>query len=214
MKQLAVYFGLFLILLKNLAPNFGQLFSNFYIILIFQNLTGGVLLLRNKYYIVIYRGKDFLPTSVAVALIERQELAKDVQDLEEKVRTKELNPSDIGTDLEDEDTSMNNIRNAEIEASFSPNGHALAGTLAEFQEAQAQWGREVTVEEQEQMKQEVSRIKISKMVKRLEHKLSLVWVFGLKVVCLLVKCQTIAQNWKNKHSDGGLVDIWVCSDRI
>ncbi|GAB2288766.1 hypothetical protein Dimus_023078, partial [Dionaea muscipula] len=26
-------------------------------------LTGGVLLMRNKYYITIYRGKDFLPTS-------------------------------------------------------------------------------------------------------------------------------------------------------
>lgn len=155
--------------------------------LFFQNLTGGVLLLRNKYYIVIYRGKDFLPTSVAAALAERQELAKDIQDLEEKVRTKDFDSSDVRTNLKIEE-STEEIEHAQEEPGCSPhreshvervNGHALAGTLAEFQQAQAQWGREVSVEEQAQMKEEASRIKIVKMVKRLEHKLSLVSRFAI-----------------------------------
>uniref|UniRef100_A0A0E0DUI6 CRM-domain containing factor CFM3, chloroplastic/mitochondrial n=1 Tax=Oryza meridionalis TaxID=40149 RepID=A0A0E0DUI6_9ORYZ len=116
-----------------------------------KNLTGGTLLLRNKYYIVIYRGKDFLPTSVAVALAEREELTKDIQNVEEQKRCIPIVHSmDDGLD-----------------------GHALAGTLAEFQEAQARWGREVTAKEQEEMKEASSRSVKEKLFKRLEHKLSI-----------------------------------------
>uniref|UniRef100_J3M9H5 CRM-domain containing factor CFM3, chloroplastic/mitochondrial n=1 Tax=Oryza brachyantha TaxID=4533 RepID=J3M9H5_ORYBR len=116
-----------------------------------KNLTGGTLLLRNKYYIVIYRGKDFLPTSVAAALAEREELTKDIQNVEEQRRRISIEHST--------DDSLD--------------GHALAGTLAEFQEAQARWGREVTVKEQEEMKEASSRSVKEKAFKRLEHKLSI-----------------------------------------
>ncbi|KAI3742869.1 hypothetical protein L1987_60567 [Smallanthus sonchifolius] len=115
-----------------------------------KRLTGGVLLLRNKYYIVIYRGKDFVPTSVATALTERQEMTKEIQDAEEK------------------------MRNAAVEAaaaSVEQGQVALAGSLAEFYEAQAQWGREKTTEEHEQMLVEASKTKITRVVKKLEHKL-------------------------------------------
>ncbi|XP_072995307.1 CRM-domain containing factor CFM3, chloroplastic/mitochondrial [Typha latifolia] len=116
-----------------------------------KNLTGGILLLRNKYYIVIYRGKDFLPTSVAAALAERQELTDDIQNIEEKTR------------------------NITVEESSAKkfNGHALAGTLAEFQEAQARWGRNITKEEQEKMKEEASRSEKAKLFKKIEHKFSI-----------------------------------------
>lgn len=53
-------------------------------------------------------------------------------------------------------------------------GHALAGTLAEFQEAQARWGREVTAKEQEEMKEASSRSEKQKLYRKLEHKLSIV----------------------------------------
>lgn len=114
-----------------------------------KKLTGGILLLRNKYYIVIYRGKDFLPPAVAAALSERQELSKDVQEVEEKARIFPVAES-------------GNDRNE---------GHALAGTLAEFQEAQARWGREVTAEEKKAMKEEASRAESARLFKRIEHKL-------------------------------------------
>lgn len=118
-----------------------------------KRLTGGVLLLRNKYYIVIYRGKDFVPTSVATALAERQELTKEIQDAEEKVRIGAVEAVVAGGGVVEKD------------------GQPLAGSLAEFYEAQAQWGREKTSEEHEKMIQEASKTKITRVVKKLEHKL-------------------------------------------
>lgn len=115
-----------------------------------KNLTGGVLLLRNKYFIVIYRGKDFLPTSVASALVKRQEMTKQIQDVEEQVR------------------------NRTVEASLMvEGGQAQAGTLAEFYEAQARWGRETSNEEREKMIEEASRTERARAVKRMEHKLNI-----------------------------------------
>ncbi|CAD6332938.1 unnamed protein product [Miscanthus lutarioriparius] len=111
----------------------------------------GTLLLRNKFYIVIYRGKDFLPTSVAAVLAEREELTKDIQNMEEQRRNVLIaQPPDDGLD-----------------------GHALVGTLAEFQVAQARWGREVTAKEQEEMKEASSRSEKQKLYRKLEHKLSI-----------------------------------------
>ncbi|OMO96033.1 hypothetical protein CCACVL1_05105 [Corchorus capsularis] len=115
-----------------------------------KNLTGGVLLLRNKYFIVIYRGKDFLPPSVAAALAERQELTKQIQDVEEKARIRAVEPAQSSEDK----------------------GQAPAGTLAEFYEAQARWGREISAEEREKMIEEASKAKHARLVKRVEHKLT------------------------------------------
>lgn len=120
-----------------------------------QALTGGTLLLRNKYYIVIYRGKDFVPTSVAAVIAERQELTKQVQDVEEKVRCKALDSTPSG---EDEST-------------------AQAGSLAEFYVAQACWGRDISTEERERMMQEVAKAKNAKLVKKIECKLAVVSIY-------------------------------------
>ncbi|KAE8652461.1 hypothetical protein Csa_013277 [Cucumis sativus] len=130
------------------------------------NLTGGVLLLRNKYFIVIYRGKDFLPPSVAVALTERQELTKQIQDVEEKVRNKVVEAT-----------------------SLSINGQAPAGTLAEFYEAQSRWGREITAEEREKMVEESSRAKTARLVRRIEHKLGVAQAKKLRAEKLLSKIE-------------------------
>ncbi|CAI0400946.1 unnamed protein product [Linum tenue] len=115
-----------------------------------NQLTGGVLLLRNKYYIVIFRGKDFLPANVASQLAERQEMTKQIQDNEEKLRSN-LEASPSGKEGE---------------------GNALAGTLAEFYEAQARWGRDTSVEEHEKMVEEAAKAKTARLVRRIEHKLA------------------------------------------
>ncbi|XP_022735859.1 CRM-domain containing factor CFM3, chloroplastic/mitochondrial-like isoform X2 [Durio zibethinus] len=132
-----------------------------------KNLTGGVLLLRNKYFIVIYRGKDFLPTSVAAALAERQELTKQIQDVEEKVRIRAVEPAQSGQDK----------------------GLALAGTLAEFYEAQARWGRDITAEEREKMIEEASKAKHARLVKRIEHKVAVAQAKKLRAERLLAKIE-------------------------
>lgn len=81
-------------------------------------------------------------------------MAKQIQDVEEKLRT--------GT----------------VDAAPSKEaGHALAGTLAEFYEAQARWGRDISTEEREKMIKEASKSKSVRLVKRIEHKLSLVSAF-------------------------------------
>lgn len=116
-----------------------------------STLTGGTLLLRNRYFIVIYRGKDFVPTGVAAVLAERQELTKQVQDVEEKVRCKAV----VAT------------------PSVQGEATAPAGSLAEFYEAQARWGRDISSEEQERMIKEATKAKNVKLVKQIEHKLSL-----------------------------------------
>lgn len=131
-------------------------------------LTGGVLLLRNKYYIVIFRGKDFLPQSVAAALAERQEVTKQIQDVEERVRSNSVEAAPSGED----------------------EGKALAGTLAEFYEAQARWGRDISTEEREKMIEEASKAKTARLVKRTEHKLAIAQAKKLRAESLLSKIET------------------------
>lgn len=114
------------------------------------------MLLRNKYYIVIYRGKDFLPPTVAAALAERQEFTRQIQDVEETVRNKTFEaPS------------------SEIEGQEP----AAAGTLAEFYEAQSRWGVDVSAEEREKMIKEASRAKQARLVRKIEHKVAVVSIY-------------------------------------
>ncbi|XP_058722426.1 CRM-domain containing factor CFM3, chloroplastic/mitochondrial [Vicia villosa] len=131
-------------------------------------LTGGTLLLRNKYFIVIYRGKDFVPTGVAEVLAERQELTKQVQDVEEKVR----------------------CRAVAVTPSGQGEATAPAGSLAEFYEAQARWGRDVSSEERERMVEEATKAKNVKIVKQIEHKLSLAGTKILRAEKLLAKIES------------------------
>ncbi|KAF5957779.1 hypothetical protein HYC85_005004 [Camellia sinensis] len=66
------------------------------------------------------------------------------------------------------------VRNVTVEAaSVVEDGQAQAGTLAEFYEAQALWGREISAEEHGKMIEEASRTKSARVVKRMEHKLGI-----------------------------------------
>ncbi|KAL3631888.1 hypothetical protein CASFOL_024872 [Castilleja foliolosa] len=138
-----------------------------------KTLTGGVLLLRNKYYIVMYRGKDFLPPGVTTVLAERQEMAKHVQDVEEKVR--------VGPPAA-----------AATPAPVAEEKEAQAGTLAEFYEAQARWGIAITAEDRERMIEEASKAKRAKVIRRLEHKVALAQAKKQKAEKLLSK---IVESW-------------------
>lgn len=53
-----------------------------------QRLTGGVLLLRNKFLIILYRGNDFLPSEVAKVVSEREMELTRCQLQEEAARIK------------------------------------------------------------------------------------------------------------------------------
>ncbi|KAM7266948.1 hypothetical protein ACFE04_009114 [Oxalis oulophora] len=152
-----------------------------------NNLTGGVLLMRNKYFIVIYRGKDFLPTSVAATLTERQEITKQIQDTEEKVRVKILEKPQSEDKKE---TYQNGEEKQEVDQSSEYKAQAPAGTLAEFYEAQARWGRDISAEEREKMVEESSRAKKARLVNRIEHKLSIAQAKKLRAEKLLSKIES------------------------
>ncbi|CAN1265501.1 CRM-domain containing factor CFM3, chloroplastic/mitochondrial [Linum perenne] len=166
-----------------------------------KQLTGGVLLLRNKYYIVLYRGKDFLPESVAAELAERQEITKQIQDTEEKLRIKleaaasaasveEDSNLVVATNLSKASASVEEDSNLVV-ASPSKEGDetALAGTLAEFYEAQARWGREMSTEEREKMVEEASKDRTARIVRRIEHKLYAAQAKKLRAEKLLSKIE-------------------------
>ncbi|KAG0493004.1 hypothetical protein HPP92_006086 [Vanilla planifolia] len=53
-----------------------------------KRLTGGVLILRNKFIIILFRGKDFLSNRVAKTVLEREAQVGNQQLLEEKARSK------------------------------------------------------------------------------------------------------------------------------
>ncbi|KAL8117976.1 chloroplastic group IIA intron splicing facilitator CRS1, chloroplastic isoform X2 [Apium graveolens] len=53
-------------------------------------LTGGVLILRNKFIIIIYRGKDFLPCRVANLVVERELELRSCQLQEEAARAEAI----------------------------------------------------------------------------------------------------------------------------
>ncbi|KAJ0974046.1 hypothetical protein J5N97_016011 [Dioscorea zingiberensis] len=117
-----------------------------------KKLTGGMLLSRTKDFLVFYRGKNFLTSEVAEALIERETLAKALQDEEEQAR---LRASSVVSNIE------------VIEQSAS------AGTLKETLQADARWGTQLDDNHKNKMMRAVELARQTHIVKKLERKLSI-----------------------------------------
>lgn len=122
-----------------------------------QSLTGGVILSRNKDYIVFYRGKDFLSAEVSEALVERERLAKNLQDEEERARLR-ASPS-----------VLSNIKTVEVTEEQGP-----AGTLGETLEADAKWGKKLDDDYEKKMTKAAEAARHADIVRKLEKKLYLV----------------------------------------
>ncbi|MBA0617990.1 hypothetical protein Godav_027391, partial [Gossypium davidsonii] len=84
-----------------------------------SDLTGGVLLLRNKFLIIFYRGKDFLPQGVANSVMEREMALRRCQLIEEDARVKVAETFQV--------------------ANESLAKTSTVGTLAEFQDIQTKY---------------------------------------------------------------------------
>ncbi|PIA42980.1 hypothetical protein AQUCO_02000436v1 [Aquilegia coerulea] len=117
-----------------------------------KRLTGGVLLSRNKEYIVFYRGNDFLSPSVTEALVERKKLVEVQQEGEEIAR---------------ERASALLVSNAK-----ATKGPLVAGTLAETLAAKSRWGNEPTSEDMEKLKRDFATAKHASLVRYLEKKIA------------------------------------------
>uniref|UniRef100_A0A0E0LU69 CRM domain-containing protein n=1 Tax=Oryza punctata TaxID=4537 RepID=A0A0E0LU69_ORYPU len=75
-----------------------------------KRLTGGTVILRNKDYIIIYRGKDFLPSGVAESVIERESQVHDQQVKEEEARLKMADSLQMIVGLSSERSSVGTFR--------------------------------------------------------------------------------------------------------
>lgn len=114
-----------------------------------KRLTGGVMLSRNKDFLVFYRGKNFLSPDVTEALLERERLAKSLQDEEEQARLR---------------ASAMIIPNVEAAQHFG-----TAGTLGETLDADAKWGKRL---DKEKVMREADILRHAHLVRKLERKLS------------------------------------------
>ncbi|XP_059293338.1 chloroplastic group IIA intron splicing facilitator CRS1, chloroplastic [Lycium ferocissimum] len=110
-------------------------------------LTGGVLLLRNKFFIILYRGKDFLPPQVASLVAEREVELTRCQLEEEVARFKAIETLPI---------------TAEISMSSSN-----VGTLSEFQTI-AEPGKEKSETEVQSV---AERERLEKELRNQQHRL-------------------------------------------
>ena len=120
----------------------------------FQRLTGGTLLSRNKDFIVFYRGNDFLPPVVVESLKERKKLRDHQQDEEERVR--QIAPAFI---------------HSKSQACID---QLVAGTLAETMAATARWGNQPSTVDVEKMMKDSTLARHASISRNLERKLALV----------------------------------------
>uniref|UniRef100_A0A7N1A9I8 CRM domain-containing protein n=1 Tax=Kalanchoe fedtschenkoi TaxID=63787 RepID=A0A7N1A9I8_KALFE len=117
-----------------------------------KRLTGGILLSRNKDFLVFYRGKNFLSRDVTEALLERESLAKELQDEEEQARLRAT--ASITSSIEISELL------------------ATAGTLGETLDADARWGKKIGAQEEEKVMREAKLLRHANLVRKLEQKLA------------------------------------------
>ncbi|AEE76712.1 CRM family member 3A [Arabidopsis thaliana] len=119
-----------------------------------KKLTGGIMLSRNKDFLVFYRGKNFLSREVADALVEQERFVRTLQDEEEQARLRGSS--------------------ALIVPSTEPaNKLVSAGTLGETLDATGKWGKNLDDDDHsDEVKQEVEILRHENLVRKLERKLA------------------------------------------
>ena len=119
-----------------------------------QNLTGGVLLLRNKFLIIFYRGKDFLPQGVANLVVEREMALRRCQLIEEGARVK------VAETFQVADEPLAKI--------------STIGTLSEFQDIQTKFGDMEKENNELEIQLEAQKENLERELRNQERKLSIV----------------------------------------
>lgn len=134
-----------------------------------KKLTGGVLVSRNKEYIIFYRGNDFVTPKVRQVLVEQQQHAITQQDQEELARLK-------------------------ASASIAPISNSLknplvAGTLAETREATSRWGESLNDELRKKENTRLILAKHTSLLRNMKRKLILAKTKVAKAEMALAKVQ-------------------------
>ncbi|KAG7555446.1 YhbY-like superfamily [Arabidopsis suecica] len=152
-----------------------------------KHLTGGVLILRNKYLIILYRGKDFLSDEVADLVDDRERLLRGYQHFEENKRESDIEILEVVTNGKQlKETSK-------------------SGTLLEFQELQRKFGEKET----RNLETEAEKARLEKELKSQEHKLSILKSKIEKSTMELFKLNTL---WKPSERDDD-IEIFTNEER-
>ncbi|KMZ63398.1 Chloroplastic group IIA intron splicing facilitator CRS1 [Zostera marina] len=117
-------------------------------------LTGGLLLSRNKEFMVFYRGNDFLTPAIAKVVEEREKLSNIRQEEEDLARQRAS------------DSIIANIKMSKL--------RLVAGTLAETVEAKARWteGDMLSEKDRKKMVTEAALTKHASLIRFMEKKLT------------------------------------------
>ncbi|KAJ7971236.1 chloroplastic group IIA intron splicing facilitator CRS1, chloroplastic [Quillaja saponaria] len=144
-------------------------------------LTGGVLLLRNKYFIILYRGNDFLPNWVANLIKEREMELKSFQLEEEGARigAVEAFPA-VDESLKDSTTS---------------------GTLSEFQNIQKEFGYVKNTSVEVEVRLEAEKETLERELRKQEHK---AFILKKKIEKSARELSKLSTSWMPADQDGDL----------
>ncbi|KAJ4904256.1 CRM family member 3A [Raphanus sativus] len=120
----------------------------------FKELTGGILIYRNRGYLVLYRGKKFLSQEVAEALVEQKKFVRSLQDEEEEAPLREGSSALIVPS---------------IELCYEL---ISAGALGETLDATRKWEKKLDDgHHAEKVKHEVENLRHENLIRKLERKL-------------------------------------------
>ncbi|QHO09749.1 Chloroplastic group IIA intron splicing facilitator CRS1 [Arachis hypogaea] len=135
-------------------------------------LTGGVLLLRNKYYIILYRGNDFLPSNVA-SLVEKRELELKSYQFHEEVARMRANEAISFSDYAQQETST-------------------SGSLTEFEEIQTMLKDVKKVKADLNIQLEAEIYRLERQLKEQQRKAFIAWNFDGVL-------EGLHQHWKHRE---------------
>ncbi|KAL5581829.1 hypothetical protein UlMin_014271 [Ulmus minor] len=116
-------------------------------------LTGGVLLLRNKFIIILYRGNDFVPSGIADLILKREKELEKFQLYEEHARLEGIETF-CAADEPQENTSS-------------------TGTLYEFQNIQVGYNDQREGNTKVKLQFEAEKERLERELRNQEHKLSI-----------------------------------------
>lgn len=116
-----------------------------------KHLTGGTIILRNKDFIILYRGKDFLPAGVKQSVIQH-EAQVDAQQVKE------------------EEARLSGTESLQMFAGL-PSVESSAGTFREYQDFQVNQAHETTINNKAMIELEAEKHRLEKELKDQERRL-------------------------------------------
>ncbi|KAF8109289.1 hypothetical protein N665_0098s0017 [Sinapis alba] len=153
-----------------------------------KRLTGGMLLSRNKDFLVFYRGKSFLSPEVAEVLVEKERLARTFQDEEEQARLR----ASSGLVVPRVKANQNLVS---------------TGTLGETLDAASKWGRNLDDDDHvEEVKQEAEKLRSANLVRKLERKLAFAEKRLLKAERALAKVEESLKPSEHRTDTEGITE--------